>query len=174
VRIEFNIHKTHDVRRLKFSSPPSAGFTLVEIMIVAAIIGLLSVIAVPSFLRSRRESMATRVANDLVKFGDGFELYAMANGRYPPDTHNILPAGMDEYIKQSSWDDCVIGGHYNWEGPAWGEGGSYSYAGIALFETPASTEVLTAVDKILDDGNLGTGNFRLMDNGRYTYVLEER
>jgi prepilin-type N-terminal cleavage/methylation domain-containing protein len=41
------------------------GFTLVEIMIVVAIIALLSAIAVPNFLRARQRSQATRVLEDL-------------------------------------------------------------------------------------------------------------
>jgi len=41
------------------------GFTLVEIMIVVAIIALLSAIAVPNFLRARKRSQATRVLEDL-------------------------------------------------------------------------------------------------------------
>ncbi len=41
------------------------GFTLVEIMIVVAIIALLAAIAVPGFLRARKRSQASRVLNDL-------------------------------------------------------------------------------------------------------------
>ncbi len=42
-----------------------AGFTLVEIMIVVAIIALLAAIAVPGFLRARKRSQASRILNDL-------------------------------------------------------------------------------------------------------------
>jgi len=41
------------------------GFTLVEIMIVVAIIALLAAIAVPNFLRARKRSQATQVLEDL-------------------------------------------------------------------------------------------------------------
>ncbi|HEY2101633.1 MAG TPA: prepilin-type N-terminal cleavage/methylation domain-containing protein, partial [Chthoniobacterales bacterium] len=37
------------------------GFTLVEIMIVVAIIALLAAIAVPGFLRARKRSQATKI-----------------------------------------------------------------------------------------------------------------
>ena len=42
-----------------------AGFTLVEIMIVVAIIALLAAIAVPGFLRARKRSQASKILNDL-------------------------------------------------------------------------------------------------------------
>ncbi len=43
----------------------SAGFTLVEIMIVVAIIALLAAIAVPNFQRARKRGQAVRILNDL-------------------------------------------------------------------------------------------------------------
>ena len=149
------------------------GFTLVEIMIVVAIIGLLAAIAVPGFLRARRRSRVTKVANDLRVFSEAFQIYCLEYGQYPPDTHNVLPAGMEEYIKQKNWDADVWGGHYNWEGPSWGQGGSYPYAGISLFETTATQETLRELDSMVDDGDLAVGKFRLTPNGRYTYIIEE-
>jgi len=150
-----------------------AGFTLVEIMIVVGIIGLLAAIAIPAFAKARRQARIAAVANDFRIFDDGFQQYCMNTGSYPPDTHNTLPPGMEEYIKQVHWDRDVWGGHYNWEGPSWGAGGGYSYAGISLFGTTAPESTMREVDERIDDGNLLTGHFRRTDNGRYTYILEE-
>ena len=47
------------------STSRRAGFTLVEIMIVVAIIGLIAAIAIPTHLRARKRSQATRVLEDL-------------------------------------------------------------------------------------------------------------
>ena len=47
------------------SNRKHGGFTLVEIMIVVAIIAFLAAIAVPAFMRARKRSQATRVINDL-------------------------------------------------------------------------------------------------------------
>ena len=56
-----------------------AGFTLVEIMIVVAIIALLAAIAVPNVLRSRKRSQATQVLEDLRIVDSAVDLYAIEN-----------------------------------------------------------------------------------------------
>src|SRR6266436_516600 len=53
------------------------GFTLVEIMIVVAIIALLAAIAVPNFLRSRKRSQATQVLEDLRNIDAAVDQYAI-------------------------------------------------------------------------------------------------
>ncbi len=49
---------------MKHSQKSQSAFTLVEIMIVVAIIGLLAALAVPGFIRSRARSQGTRIVND--------------------------------------------------------------------------------------------------------------
>src|SRR5947208_15816688 len=58
-----------------------AGFTLVEIMIVVAIIALLAAIAVPGFLRARKRSQATRILNDLRMIDSAVDQYAIETNR---------------------------------------------------------------------------------------------
>lgn len=53
------------------------GFTLVEIMIVVAIIALLAAIAVPNFLRARKRSQATRVLEDVRMIDGAKDQYAI-------------------------------------------------------------------------------------------------
>src|SRR3954463_927280 len=57
------------------------GFTLVEIMIVVAIIALLAAIAVPGFLRARKRSQASRVLNDLRLIDSAVDQYAIETNR---------------------------------------------------------------------------------------------
>src|SRR5882762_7237581 len=57
------------------------GFTLVEIMIVVAIIALLAAIAVPGFLRARKRSQASRVINDLRLIDSAVDQYAIENNK---------------------------------------------------------------------------------------------
>jgi prepilin-type N-terminal cleavage/methylation domain-containing protein len=57
------------------------GFTLVEIMIVVAIIALLAAIAVPNFLRARKRSQATRILEDLRMLDSATDQYAIENNK---------------------------------------------------------------------------------------------
>ncbi len=62
------------------------GFTLVEIMIVVAIIALLAAIAVPGFLRSRKRSQATAILNDARIIDGAIDQYAIENNKKGLDT----------------------------------------------------------------------------------------
>jgi prepilin-type N-terminal cleavage/methylation domain-containing protein len=66
-------------------SSKRTGFTLVEIMIVVAIIALLAAIAVPGFLRARKRSQATRILNDLRMIDSAVDQYAIETGRKTGD-----------------------------------------------------------------------------------------
>jgi prepilin-type N-terminal cleavage/methylation domain-containing protein len=57
------------------------GFTLVEIMIVVAIIALLAAIAVPGFLRARKRTPASRIQNDLRLIHAAVDQYAIETNK---------------------------------------------------------------------------------------------
>jgi prepilin-type N-terminal cleavage/methylation domain-containing protein len=82
------------------SSKRRGGFTLVEIMIVVAIIALLAAIAVPGFLRSRKRSQASKVLNDLRMIDAAIDQYAIETGKKTGDA-----CGTDDwkqYVKKGS------------------------------------------------------------------------
>ena len=56
-------------------------FTLVEIMIVVAIIALLAAIAVPGFLRARKRTQAVKVLNDLRHIDSAIDQYALETNK---------------------------------------------------------------------------------------------
>jgi prepilin-type N-terminal cleavage/methylation domain-containing protein len=77
-----------------------AGFTLVEIMIVVAIIALLAAIAVPGFLRARKRSQASRILNDLRMIDAAVDQYAIETNRSTGNTVGVTD--WTKYLKQGS------------------------------------------------------------------------
>jgi prepilin-type N-terminal cleavage/methylation domain-containing protein len=76
------------------------GFTLVEIMIVVAIIALLAAIAVPGFLRARKRSQASRILNDLRMIDAAVDQYAIETNR---STGNVVnTADWTNYLKKGT------------------------------------------------------------------------
>jgi prepilin-type N-terminal cleavage/methylation domain-containing protein len=80
------------------------GFTLVEIMIVVAIIALLAAIAVPGFLRARKRSQASRIINDLRLIDSAVDQYAIETNKKSGDPvavtdwTNYLKKGTNLYV----------------------------------------------------------------------------
>ncbi|MGB8168183.1 MAG: prepilin-type N-terminal cleavage/methylation domain-containing protein [Chthoniobacteraceae bacterium] len=91
------------------------GFTLVEIMIVVAIIALLAAIAVPNFLRARKRSQATRILEDLRMIDSAIDQYAIENNKSGgnncnwTDIKNYLKTGSSLY---NSAGIDMLGGTY--------------------------------------------------------------
>ena len=85
---------------LKKLTTKRGGFTLVEIMIVVAIIALLAAIAVPGFLRARKRSQASKILNDLRLIDAAVDQYAIETTKKSGDP--VAVTDWTNYLKKDT------------------------------------------------------------------------
>ena len=108
------------------------GFTLVEIMIVVAIIGLLIAIALPNFMKARRKSIIRSAQASLRQVEGGYETYLLDGGTNANDFTEVT--------------DCVVPDYVKLIAPCPG-------AGTYYFTYSAGSNLFTAVIDDIHDGN---------------------
>ena len=87
------------------------GFTLVEIMIVVAIIGLLAAIAIPNFVKARTTAQTNACIANLKQIDGAKEQYALEEKLGPSASCAMTDiAGAGKYIKTEP--ECPAGGVY--------------------------------------------------------------
>jgi type II secretory pathway pseudopilin PulG len=80
-----------------------AAFTLVEIMIIVALIGLIAALAFPSYIKSRKQSQGRRVVSDARMLDSAVHTWALENGKKDGDAIDTWsPDGIISYLK-STW-----------------------------------------------------------------------
>lgn len=96
---------------MRIKTGSKAGFTLVEIMIVVAIIGLLAAIAIPNFVKARGTAQKNACINNLRQIDGAKEQWALENKKSAGAT--TTDTEVDAYIKGGA-PKCPGGGSYTY------------------------------------------------------------
>ena len=105
-------------------------FTLVEIMIVVAIIGLLAALAVPGFVKARKQSQGRRTVNDARLLDNAIDEWALNTGQYDGAPIDTSTTGAGSYLKCAWINTDVLGNPISISGTS--HGGGFSLVGGPL------------------------------------------
>lgn len=90
------------------------GFTLIELMIVIAIIAILAAILVPNFMKARAQGQLTSCKSNVKNLGTACEMYSTENnGRYPSSLAEITTASADSAPLMKMLPKCPVSNDTN-------------------------------------------------------------
>ncbi|MBI5802941.1 MAG: prepilin-type N-terminal cleavage/methylation domain-containing protein [Verrucomicrobia bacterium] len=95
---------------MKTQQSRKAGFTLVEIMIVVAIIGLLAAIAIPNFVKARATAQKNSCIANLKQIDGAVQQWALEQKKVATDTYTMTDATLLPYMKGSVMPTCPATG----------------------------------------------------------------
>jgi type II secretory pathway pseudopilin PulG len=172
--------RTHTRRTTAvLSATGSAGFSIIQVMMSMAIGSIVIAASIPKVKKAEASSRATVVASDLRTFVTAFETYAQEKGGWPAEVAaGEMPSEMADRLRTTGWQKVTpMGGQYNWESNQMHGGVRYK-AALSISETAiapleVNEDVLLEIDRLIDDGNLATGNFRTGVNNDPLFIIQQ-
>lgn len=96
--------------KMKTQQPRKAGFTLVEIMIVVAIIGLLAAIAIPNFVKARATAQKNACIANMKQIEGAVQQWALEQKKVASSTWTITEVTLLPFMKGSVMPTCPASG----------------------------------------------------------------
>ena len=119
----------------------SAGFTLIEILLVVTIIGILAALALPNFTGKMGKAQIQAALAGAASIGTAIDLYETDNGKLPESLQNLITKGSEPF-----WDGPYLKKVEGLKDP-WGNEYQYSKQGNSYTVVSAGP-----------DGNFGSGD----------------
>ncbi len=125
-----------EMRKIMKKNEKERGFTLVELLIVVAIIAILTGIAVPNFMGARKKARVSKALGDMHTTTNALQAYAVDHGKYMTtySTADLVRTGLISSVPK----DPFSGNDFNY------------------YTTPSGTVVQWVITSV---GPNGTGNF---------------
>ena len=187
--------KTRLEREMAMIRKNDYAFTLIELLIVVAIIGILAAIAVPNFLNAMMKAKVSRASSELASLSKAYVMYRMDNNSYAPHidgdpaqhkyvttpvaymSSSVLDIFADPsgpHGSQASWPwQCCTQGQYHSE-PAYFAFDAQSNSPIRCNRQFAYFVISYGPDKMFDgetydpsNGMISTGNMLIGVEGEY-------
>jgi len=145
-------------------------FTLVEILVVVVILAILAAIVIPQFASATDSARHNAFITDLNALTKAVSAYAGIHGLPPDGSSGVMPAELSAYMNAQRYEKATtLGGVWDIET---NDSGVTLAVGVHFnnADNPGG-DVMTAIDRQIDDGDLATGGFREIDADRYYNVL---
>jgi prepilin-type N-terminal cleavage/methylation domain-containing protein len=89
-----------------------SAFTLIELLIVVAIIAILAAIAVPNFLEAQTRSKLARTKADIRSLRTAMEAYMVDHNKYPPDHSYYEPVTWSQLTTPVAYITSILRNPY--------------------------------------------------------------
>jgi prepilin-type N-terminal cleavage/methylation domain-containing protein len=156
------------------------GFSLLELAVVAAIVGIIAALAIPAYMNVVRASRFTALSNDLRVHSEAILTHVADTGDYP-STHKqvgkFIP-GMEGALSGSWLEETPVGGAYTWvytqQSNLKRRRAFIQIVRRNKYPFKITLSELVDLDEKIDDGNLAQGHLQVAGNRiRYFVKLRE-